>query len=91
MPKEYSQRGRTKSLDDLADLDARRRATDELVIFAKINMVAEIYKKLAAEKGLDPNIPTVDGWTPLLVAAQEGNYNVIDALIKVCRAHALIT
>ena len=64
-------------------------AADALVIAAKLNLVAEVERLLAEpsssdeQYGLDPNDGTVDGFTPLLVAAQEGHDAVVELLLAV--------
>jgi hypothetical protein len=88
---------RSRSTDDLTRLEVSAAAAhghggaaDALVIAAKLNLVAEVARLLAEAPppfgelgGLDPNDGTVDGFTPLLVAAQEGHDAVVDLLLKV--------
>ena len=63
-------------------------AADALVIAAKLNLVAEVERLLTEPSydeqcGFDPNDGTVDGFTPLLVAAQEGHDVVVGLLLAV--------
>ena len=63
-------------------------AADALVIAAKLNLVAEVERLLTEPSydeqcGFDPNDGTVDGFTPLLVAAQEGHDAVVGLLLAV--------
>ena len=82
---------RSKSVDTVAPAATPRAVANpskstELIIFAKIGHLEQVCSLLGAGEA-EPNEATYDGFTPLLVAVQEGHHKIVKVLLKVFRAN----
>jgi ankyrin repeat protein len=67
-------------LQRATELCAQLNATDDETL-SKKNRYADIARTLV-ENGAQVNVPVLDSWTPLIVAARDGQTNLASAIIK---------
>jgi len=58
-----------------------REGKSELILRATINNDLNQLRQLL-DKGISPNVMTQEGWTPLMLAASNGNEDAVEMLIS---------